>query len=64
MSEAHCINYYEQPILWSTLEVHHDLKGGRYIASGFDNNEIVNDFSFLTTPENFSPQALRTRGTR
>jgi len=64
ISEAHCINYYEQPIIWSTLEVHHDLKSGRYIASGFDNNEMVNDFSFLTTPENFSPQALRTRGTR
>jgi Protein of unknown function (DUF1329) len=64
VSEAHTINYYEQPLLWSTVEVHHDLKSGRYIANGLDNNDPVNDFSFVTSPENFSPQALRTRGTR
>jgi hypothetical protein len=63
-SEAHNINYYEQPVVWSTSEVHHDLKSGRYIANGLDNNEAVNDFSIVTTPDNFSPQALRTRGTR
>lgn len=64
VSEAHCINYYEQPVFWSTIEAHHDLKSGRYIANGLDNNDPVNDFSFVTNAENFSPQALRTRGTR
>ena len=64
VSEAHCINYYEQPVFWSTIEAHHDLKSGRYIANGLDNNDPVNDFSFVTTADNFSPQALRTRGTR
>jgi hypothetical protein len=64
VSEAHTINYYEQPVVWSTVEVHYDLKSGRYIANGVDNNDPVNDFSFATTVENFSPQALRTRGTR
>ncbi|GIX32184.1 MAG: hypothetical protein KatS3mg125_0140 [Lysobacterales bacterium] len=63
-SEAHSINYYEVPTFWSTLEVHHDLQSGRYIAVGIDNQEKVNDFSFQTTPEAFSPQALRTRGVR
>jgi Protein of unknown function (DUF1329) len=64
VSEAHCINYYEQPVLWSTAEVSYDLKSGRYIAGGLDNNDQMIDFSFVNTPDNFSPQALRTRGTR
>lgn len=64
VSEAHCINYYEVPVFWSTVEVHHDLKSGRYLASGLDNLEHPIDFSFKTTPDNFSPQALRQRGTR
>jgi hypothetical protein len=38
-SEAHPINYYELPVLASTLEVHHDLKSGRYFVSGLDNRE-------------------------
>lgn len=63
-SEAASINYYDQPLFWSTLEAHHDLKSGRYIVAGLDNQENMYDFSFQTTPENFSPQALRTRGIR
>lgn len=63
-SEAAIINYYDLPAQWTTLETHHDLKSGRYITNGLDNNDPVNDFSFQTTPDNFSPQALRTRGTR
>lgn len=64
VSEAHCINYYEVPVFWSTVEVHHDLKSGRYLASGLDNLESPIDFGFKTTADNFSPQALRQRGTR
>ena len=63
-SEASSINYYEQPVYWTTLETHHDLKSGRYIVSGLDNQEAPVDFSFVTSPENFSPQALRSRGVR
>lgn len=63
-SEAPSINYYEVPTFWSTLETHHDLQSGRYIVTGLDNKEEMYDFSFQTTPENFSPQALRTRGIR
>lgn len=63
-SEAPSINYYEVPVFWSTLECHYDLKSGRYIVGGIDNDEQMYDFSFQTSPENFSPQALRTRGTR
>ncbi len=63
-SEASVINFYDQPVTWTTLESHHDLKSGRYIVSGLDNMETVVDFSFQTSPENFSPQALRSRGVR
>ena len=63
-SEAPSINYYEVPLFWSTMENHHDLKSGRYIATGLDNQEKPYDYSFQTTPEQFSPQALRNRGVR
>lgn len=63
-SEAHCINYYEMPLFWSTIESHYDLKSGRYLLVGVDNMDAVTDFSFQTKPDNFSPQALRTRGIR
>ncbi len=63
-SEAAIVNYYEQPVLWTTLETHHDLKSGRYIVSGIDNQEESYNFSFVTSPENYSPQALRSRGVR
>jgi len=63
-SEAPSINYYEVPVFWSTMENHHDLQSGRYIATGLDNQEKMYDFGFQTTPDAFSPQALRTRGVR
>ena len=63
-SEAPSVTYYEVPTFWSTLETHHDLQSGRYITSGLDNNETMYDFGFQTTPDNFSPQSLRTRGIR
>ncbi len=63
-SEAPSINYYEVPVFWSTMENHHDLQSGRYIATGLDNEEKMYDFAFQTTPDAFSPQALRSRGVR
>jgi hypothetical protein len=61
-SEAPSVNYYEVPVFWSTLEVHYDLKSGRYLAQGLDNQDEMYDFSFQTTPDMFSPQSLRQRG--
>ncbi len=64
-SEAPSINYYEVPTFWSTIETHHDLQSGRYISGLLDNEEKAPyDFSFVTTPDNFSPQSLRKRGIR
>ena len=63
-SEAHTINYYEVPTYWSTIEVHHDLQSGRYVAVGLDNQDEVNVFNKPSKPSDFTPQALRKRGRR
>lgn len=61
-SEAPSVNYYEVPVFWSTLEIAYDLKAGRYLVQGLDNQEPEYNFSYPATPDMFSPQALRTRG--
>ena len=63
-SEAPSVNYYEVPTFWATIETHHDLKSGRYISGLLDNEEKPYDFSFQTSPANFSPQNLRSSGIR
>src|SRR4249919_2314796 len=63
-SEALPINYYEVPTLWTTLETHHDLKTGRYISGLLDNQDKPRDFSFQSTPADYSPQNLRDSGIR
>ena len=59
---AHPINYYEVPTLWSTLEVFHDLKSGRYLALGLDNEDKMYDFSAKLSKKDFTPAALRRAG--
>jgi hypothetical protein len=63
-SEAPTINYYEAPLVWTTMENHHDLQSGRYLASGLDNKEKMYDFGYKVSPADFSPQALRVTGVR
>ena len=63
-SEAHCINYYDVPTFWSTIEVHYDLQSGRYVGQGFDNTTAVNTFNVEMEPAQYTPQALRSRGHR
>ncbi len=63
-SEAEPINYYEVPTLWTTLETHYDLKSGRYISGLLDNEDKPRDFSFQSTPADYSPQNLRDSGIR
>jgi hypothetical protein len=57
-AEAHALNYYEVPVLWSTLEVHHDLKERRYLVSGLDNGRNPPVFADEGDPREFSPNAL------
>jgi hypothetical protein len=64
VSEGHVINYYDVPMLWTTLEVHTDLQAGRYLAIGLDNESTMYDFSIERTIEDYTPAALRREGLR
>ena len=64
VAEQHTTQYYDVPFLAPGLEVKHDLQSGRYIALSIRNEETkVYDRSPLT-PADFTPDALRTKGTR
>ena len=63
-SEAHCINYYDAQVFWSTLEVHTDLQSGRYLAIGLDNEGSMYNFGLNRTPADYNPDALRREGVR
>lgn len=63
-STADVINYYEAPLIWSTLETHHDLKNGRYNVNMLDNQDKPYNFGKPGTPADFTPQNLRNEGVR
>jgi hypothetical protein len=58
VNEVHAINYYDVPVLWSTLEVYHDLVRDRYLVTGLDNARNPYRFSEGSDPREFSPNAL------
>ncbi len=58
VNESHAINYYEVPVHWSTLDIHHDLKAKRYLAVGLDNDRIMYRFSESGDPREFTPASL------
>ena len=64
VANAHSINYYEVPTLWTTLEVFHDLQSRRYLAMGLDNEGRMYNFKANLTESNFTPDALRRAGIR
>jgi hypothetical protein len=64
VSEAHCINYYDAQVFWSTLEAHTDLIAGRYLVVGLDNETKMYDFSIKRTPADYTADALRRDGIR
>ncbi len=57
-AEAHALNYYQVPVLWSTLEVYYDLKQRRFLVSGIDNRRNPYQFTEDADPREFSPNAL------
>ncbi|MDF2177530.1 DUF1329 domain-containing protein [Aliiglaciecola sp. CAU 1673] len=61
---AYCINYYDVPTNWSTLDVYHDLNSRRYLALGLDNEQKMYDFRIQISDDEFTPQALRREGLR
>jgi hypothetical protein len=58
VNEAHALNYYGVPVLWTTLEVFHDLKADRYLVMGLDNGRRTYRFAEGSDPREFSPNAL------
>ncbi|MBA4137098.1 MAG: DUF1329 domain-containing protein [Opitutus sp.] len=64
ISEAHCINYYDAQLFWSTLEVHTDLIAGRYLAIGLDNQNKMYQFGLKRSPQDYTPARLRQEGVR
>jgi len=64
VSEAHIMNYYDVPCIWTSLEVHVDLQAGRYLAIGLNSEFPPYQFNIKRTLEDYTPAALRRAGTR
>ena len=64
VSEGRVINFYEEPLVSSTLGVHTDLQTGRYLALGLKNEFPVGTFDPNLTERDFTPAALRRMGRR
>jgi hypothetical protein len=64
VGEAHPVNFYDVPIIWSTLDVFYDLQSRRYLAMGLDNQEEMLIFDKELSVKDFTPQALRRDGVR
>ena len=64
VAEQHNINFYNIPMAYPTVEVHHDLQSGRYIAMGLRNEEAKVYEQIKRTGADFSPSGLRGVGNR
>ena len=64
VAELHNINFYNIPMFYATLEVHHDLQSGRYLAMGLRNEEPVVYRTITPGLGRFTPAGLRAIGTR
>ncbi len=64
VSEAHVINYYNVPAIWTALEVHTDLQAGRYLAIGLNSQNAPYKFDIKRSAEDYTPAALRRAGKR
>ncbi len=63
-SEQHSENWYDVPMWFGTVEVHHDLQSRRYIAMGLRSEEKVIYEPIKRTSGDYTPQNLRNLGTR
>lgn len=64
VSELHTINWYDIPMVYPNLEVHHDLQSGRYLAMGLRNDEAQVYQVTQGRSARFTPAGLRGLGTR
>ena len=63
-AEQHSETWYNVPMWFGTVEVHHDLQSRRYIAMGLRSEEKVIFDPIKRTPGDYTPQNLRNLGTR
>ncbi len=63
-SEQHSESWYDVPMWFGTVEVHHDLQSRRYIAMGLRSEEKVIYEPIKRTPADYTPNNLRNLGTR
>jgi hypothetical protein len=64
VAEQHSINCYDLPMLFGTVEVHTDLKSGRYLATGLRSGEPRFFESIRREPADYTPAVLRALGRR
>jgi len=64
VAEQHSINFYNVPMTYQVLEVHHDLQSGRYIAMGLRNDDPRIYTPITRSNADFTPAGLRGIGTR
>ena len=62
--EQHSEAWYNVPMWFGTIEVHHDLQSRRYIAMGLRSEEKVIYDPIKRSPADYTPQNLRNLGTR
>ncbi|MDP9140262.1 MAG: DUF1329 domain-containing protein [Pseudomonadota bacterium] len=64
VDELHSTSFYDVPFLGTGVEVKHDLQSGRYLAMQLRNEETDVYKPINRTPADFTPDSLRTKGTR
>jgi hypothetical protein len=64
-SEAHLINYFEVPLVFSTLENTYDFKDGRYFVEGIDNDRgATYNYDVEYSKRDFTTSAIRREAKR
>lgn len=63
-AEQHNENWYNVPMWFGTVEVHHDLQSRRYIAMGLRSEEAKVYEPIKRKPEDYTPANLSRSGTR
>ena len=65
VQEGHAMNYYDQPLVWTALELVYDLKSDRYLVEGLDNQE-PDSYNFKPgfRLDDFSTSAVRREAKR
>ena len=64
VSEQHSINCYDVPMLYATVEVHSDLRSGRYLVLGLRNGQARFFEKIKRSGADYTPAVLRALGVR